>query len=239
VLFDYEPGNDLRDIFAFGAYRAGHAGVAAQSSQPTSVSSQDRTFLTRHSYLYNLLRAALGTEKGHHDNDPRSTKLPSKHTIDFRYAVRFGDRSIAFNPHNRDQDEPYYAMALARGVLDVKSLRLPIERFAQLAQQYGFTAVVTYTPPANTVYRNFIQFEDPALDEIMRRGDERQREAIAAAAAEFGLPFIDLTPALQEAAAALEDRQLLYFKENLHITPAGHRVIAETLEKRLPALLQR
>jgi hypothetical protein len=238
VFFDYSASNDLRDVIAYEKYRVGRPDIAGEGGQ-SMLTSQHGGFLARHSYLYSLLRASIGTSGSESSGGrmPKADNLPDKDSLNYRYTLRFGDRTVAFNPENRDRDEPLYALALARGVVDVKTLRLPIERLARLARERGFVAVVTYTPAANTAYRAFIQFEDPALGDVMRQFDERQRNAVAAAAAEFGLTFIDLTPPLQAAAATLEDREFLYFPDNLHLSGAGHKVVAEYLAKQIPALL--
>jgi SGNH hydrolase-like domain, acetyltransferase AlgX len=55
---------------------------------------------------------------------------------------------------------------------------------------------------------------------------DRQRGYFARKAAEAGFVYRDLTPALQRAAAELPSTQRLYFRTNVHLTPAGHAVVA-------------
>jgi hypothetical protein len=243
IFFDYSAGNDLRDVIAFDRYRVGSPAIADEGGQSVLRSRRGGGFLARHSYLIGLLQAAFGTRddaaSGGRERLPRAGELPEKDAIDFRYELRFGDRTIAFNAENRDRDEALYAIALARGVIDVDTLRLPIERLALLARRQGIAVAVTFTPAAYTTYRTFVRFDDKALGDVMWRFHERQRDAVAAAAVEFGLPFIDLTPPLQAAAAELQDRELLYFDDNLHLTVGGHRVIAEFLTRQIPTLMPR
>jgi lysophospholipase L1-like esterase len=60
-----------------------------------------------------------------------------------------------------------------------------------------------------------------------------QRRHLAERSAALGLPFVDLSPALQAEARRLEGRELLYFPANVHYTPRGHRVVAEALARAL------
>ena len=56
---------------------------------------------------------------------------------------------------------------------------------------------------------------------------------MAGAAAEAGVPWIDMTAELRRR----PDRQELYFVRDGHWTAAGHRAVAEVLAKRLPAMV--
>jgi hypothetical protein len=44
--------------------------------------------------------------------------------------------------------------------------------------------------------------------------------------ASLGIPFVDLTPHFQKAATQGE---LTHFPGNVHLTPAGHRIVAENI----------
>jgi hypothetical protein len=55
---------------------------------------------------------------------------------------------------------------------------------------------------------------------------------MARAAAEAGVPWIDMTAELRDR----PDRQELYFMRDGHWTAAGHRAVAEVLARRLPAM---
>jgi lysophospholipase L1-like esterase len=80
----------------------------------------------------------------------------------------------------------------------------------------------------------------PELWEAFRRGHapppgatwdlESPQRTIAAACTARAIPVVDLLPALREAART---DPYLYFRWNMHWTPAGHRVVAETLARAL------
>jgi len=50
--------------------------------------------------------------------------------------------------------------------------------------------------------------------------------ATSRARGEAGFVYRDLTSALQRGAAELPSTQPLYFRTNVHLTPAGHAVVA-------------
>jgi hypothetical protein len=242
VIFDFSEGNDLRDVVAYERYRADHTVEDTDGEgQALLHSSSQSGLLARHSYLVALIRAQLIRLHGEH-NGTRLAKVPGvpdKGKINFRFRVRWGDREVAFNPESRDQDEAYHALAWRQGAIKLESLRAPLEQLVALGRQYGFRPILTYTPADYTVYRQFIEWEDPSLAEPMRVFDEAQRKYLLDTAAELGLDAIDLTEPLQQAAATLQDRELLFFARALHLSSAGQRVIAEYLAGRLPALMPR
>ena len=53
---------------------------------------------------------------------------------------------------------------------------------------------------------------------------------------ELGYTFVDLTPSLQAAAQASGSQELLYYRYDLHLTPAGHAAIAEIISRTLQEL---
>jgi hypothetical protein len=238
VFFDFAAGNDLRDILATDLYRAGHPSGQAEGAQQTVLSEQGGGFLARNSYLYALIRAALIRETGANNGERFKDEagLPDRHKLDFRFHLKWDDRVIAMNVDNGDTDEPYHAMAVERGLVDLDRLRRPFEQLAELGKRFHFKPIVTYTPAAYTVYDDVAVFNDPAMAPLMRKFNEKQLAYVSALTAELGLTFVDLTPALRAAAAELKDRDLLYIPENLHLLAAGHRVIAQALAKRMADL---
>jgi hypothetical protein len=239
VLFDISGGNDLRDVIAYERFRANHAIETDDEGQAALRSHTEGGFVAEHSYLYALIRAWLvGFQRDPSGGKlPADPRLPKKDAIDFTFKARWGDHVVTFNADNHDRDEAFYAKALALGAVRLDGLRPPLEQLAALARERGFTAVVTYTPAAYTVYADVIGFADPSLAGELREFDRRQREFLAATARQLGLAFIDLTPPLQAAAARLGGSELLYLTSNLHFSAAGHRVVAEYLAGALPALV--
>jgi lysophospholipase L1-like esterase len=73
------------------------------------------------------------------------------------------------------------------------------------------------------------RFDDPSIAEIMRAYSDTLRDYFALQAETLGYRFLDLTPALEEAARTLPSERPLYFRSNVHLTPAGHAVVAREL----------
>ena len=98
-----------------------------------------------------------------------------------------------------------------------------------LSRAHGFTPIVSYSPSAYTAYADFVEFEDPALSDLMPWYSRTQREFFRSKAEELGYVFVDITPDLQAAARALQGKTLIYYPGNVHFTEAGNRVVAEAL----------
>jgi lysophospholipase L1-like esterase len=69
----------------------------------------------------------------------------------------------------------------------------------------------------------------------MTRYSDILRGYFASATAKRAIDYLDLTPALQQAARAHGTNALLYYQTNVHLTAAGHRVIAEAIAAHLNA----
>jgi hypothetical protein len=149
------------------------------------------------------------------------------HDVNFRYRVDRPDGSVAFNPENADRNEVVYADLLARGRTSLDLFGPALDELAALARDHRFVPVVAYTPSAYTAYGDAVHFDDPGIDPLLRGFSAAQRAYFAARTAALGMGFVDLTESLRTAAA--REHELLYFPRNLHLTPAGHRVIARAL----------
>ncbi len=77
------------------------------------------------------------------------------------------------------------------------------------------------------------QVDDPDYqrlrDIVAQSGGELRRDAaterFAAALGDLGLPIVDLLPVLRSASTGTD----LFFQENVHLTPRGHAVVADSL----------
>ena len=222
VVAVYE-GNDLRDAARF--HQGGDsAGPNAQRPCPFA---SDRlcawherlkhAFLGRHSYGFNLALSGIW----------RSTYNRREKEIDFHYDIRFPDgNTVTFNSRNGDLDEVTYARALVRDEVSVDLFEGPLRSLVALGREHGFTPIVVYIPSAYTAYRHQAHFDDAAIERTLTEFSGRQRGYFARKAGEVGFVYRDLTPALQRAAAELPSTQRLYFRTNVHLTPAGHAVVA-------------
>lgn len=233
VVMQIYEGNDLRDATRYFDYRA--ASPAAQRLFLDRAGWNPLRFepagwldnpLGRHSYAYDF--AVVGSAVEISNLVDTLADDPDR-TIDLRYDIRLPDGRIAMNTQNNDQDEVRTARELAAGALHLTAFDGAIDGFADLARSHGFVPVLAYAPAAYTAYADVVEFEDPKMAGLLRGFSASQREHIRARAAADGLVFVDLTPALQAAAADPEQRELLYFPINVHYAPAGQRVVADTI----------
>jgi hypothetical protein len=240
VVMNVYEGNDLRDASRYQEYRTARGDAAAQAADPRTRVRRafGSSWLGRHSYAANLLvggALALANEIDEPDSVAKRAGI-RKNSIDFRYRLDFGASSVAMNPENTDRDEVEHAMLVQRGIVSFDLFEPALERYAALALEHGFVPVVSYTPSAHTTYADFVRFEEPSLAPLLREFSEDQRGWLAQRCRTLGLRFVDLTPALRAAARSGRERELLYFPSNLHLSQAGHRVVAAALRDFLAAL---
>ena len=190
----------------------------SQSRSATAYAAAKSGFLGRHSYVFNL--ALAGAWRLAYDRNKKS--------IDFRYDIRFPDgKTTTFNSRNGDLDEVTYASALVRNEVELDLLDQPLVDSRSLwAPALHFVPIVVYIPSAYTAYREMAHFDDAAVETILRQFSDRQRDYFARQAGEAGFVYRDLTSALQRVTAELPSTRPLYFRTNVHLTPAGHAVVA-------------
>lgn len=233
VVMQIYEGNDLRDAARYFAYRAAtpaeqrhfleRAGWNPLRYEPAGWLDNA---LGRHSWAYDFLVVGSAVEAS---NLVDFLSADPARKIDLRYALAFPEGSIAMNLQNNDQDEVRTARDLDTGTLRLELLDPALDHFAALAREHGFLGVVAYAPTAYTAYAEFVAFHDPTLAAPLASFSRRQREHLQAAVEARALVFVDLTPALQRAAHERRGRELLYYPVNVHYTPAGQRVVADTL----------
>ena len=222
VVAVYE-GNDLRDAVRF---HEGGDSAAPNAQGPCSLGSDrlcawhgrlKQGFLGRHSYALNLALAGIW----------RFAYNRGKNEIDFRYDISFPDgNTVTFNSRNGDLDEVTYARWLVRDGVGVDLFEPPLQKLVALGREHGFTPIVVYIPSAYTAYLHHAHFHDAGVERTVTEFSDRQRGYFARKAGEAGFVYRDLTSALQRAAAELPSTQPLYFRTNVHLTPAGHAVVA-------------
>jgi hypothetical protein len=224
AIFALYEGNDLRDAVRFHeakndskARRPCPFGSAAACGWHESLK---HGLIGRHSYAFNV--ALAGAWRLAYDR--------SKKEIDFRYDVRFADgTSTTFNSRNGDLDEVTFARALVRDEVHLDLFDEPLQQLVVLGRSRKFTPIVAYIPSAYTAYRHATTFDDTGVERTLRQFSDEQRAYFAAKAQEIGYRYVDLTPVLQRAAAQFPSTKPLYFRTNVHLTQAGHEVVAEAL----------
>jgi hypothetical protein len=231
VLLAFYEGNDLRDAVRWARHLAGHRRHLSATSDILCDAGDGilcgiyRAFssssLVAGSYSLSLLLAVV-EEVAHR---------PDGTEIDFEYRLAFPTDTVAFNPENVDVDEVEMARRLQAGEVGFDVLDGALRRLVGLADAEGFRPTLAYIPSAHTAYADWVIFNEPEHAPVLREFSARQREYLASMADSLGMPFIDLTPYLREAAAEAGPDTLLYYRTNLHLSPAGHRVVAEALHE--------
>jgi hypothetical protein len=224
VVMNVYGGNDVRDAVAFRDYReAARRGEKPPSAEPRNVApSLVSSVVGRNSYAVNFLVALVSRLADRDASDWEKTG------IDFRYTLALATGPVAFNVENRDRDEVISARRLADGSTPLTIWDEALTRFAALAREHGFAAVVSYTPPAYAAYGDLARFDDEAIAPLMTAFDRAQRRFLAERAGLTGFVFHDLGPDLSAAAHAGD---LLYDPVHVHLTKRGNEVVAESLAR--------
>jgi hypothetical protein len=215
VVMNIYEGNDLRDIMRFDTFRL----TGNQRERAEAIGGPFAW-----SYAMAFLKASL---------EEIASTLAGSAGISFRYRISLLGRDIAMNVTNRDRDEAHNAARLVNGEISPSLYEAPLAAFAGMAKEAGFIPVVAYVPSAYTAYADSVVFDDPTAGGNARRWSDAQRQWLQDNAPKLGMTFIDLVPAFQKAALAGE---LTHFPANVHLTPAGHRVVADRIAETLRGL---
>lgn len=168
------------------------------------------------SYAVNTLgTAALQLRQGVKQADGPSN--------DFRYTITHRGEPVPFNIHSGDTNEIWHGRDLAEGRRDLSLWRPALEAFRALARERGFQPALIYIPSAFRVYPT--EFATPEIGAAVNGLHETQARYLLDWGAETGVPVLDLTAGLRQAAA--ESEALLYFPANVHLTPAGGAVVGQ------------
>ncbi len=226
VVMNVYGGNDLRDAVAYRDFRDATArGEKPPSSEPQNVlPGLVSSAVGRNSYAINLAVALASRLASRDAGDWEKTG------VNFRYTLALPGGAVPFNVENRDRDEVVSARHLADGTTPLAIWEDALARFATLSRDHGFTAVVSYTPPAYAAYGELATFDDRSIVPVMTEYDAAQKRFLAGRAAALGFLFHDLTPDLQ-AAAHEPDATLLYDAVHVHLTARGNDVVAASLAR--------
>lgn len=197
VLWFFFEGNDLRDVHRFAEFQRDPAGGARAS-----------TFEER-----SLVKNVLGTLE--RISTPRLKR-------DSAEAVR---RSCRLR--NRD-DTIYFAYAgeplTPDDLAAVEVVEESLLEARRLAEEGGARLLLVYVPTKFRVYRDHCEFPPDGYGRTWQPHDLPARMAEWSRA--NGLPYLDLTPSLQAAAARGE---LVYFADDGHWNGEANRIAADVL----------
>ena len=226
VVMGVYEGNDLRDGMRY--WKAVRQGAAreegdAGTGNPDSGMAGPLQTLKYASYSLNYVLASFES----------MFKNMRRDDINFRYRVVADGNPVDMNPFNADMDEVKNARRLQAGEIDTAVWGSALEDFARLAAEHGFSPVVAYIPSAYTAYSRSVRFEDPQVGAVVTAQSRQQREYLELAAGRLGLDFLDLSSALQQ---SVTTSPLAYYPSNVHLTPAGHALIAGALAPHLTRL---
>lgn len=241
AVLNFYEGNDLRDAQRYqevaALRRAGGDSLAVAHDRDEPAFDYEAVLdhaIGRRSYAANLVVVGLG--EGYASLRKQVSRLGADGTdddaVEFRYDLRFdGGVRVPFNVDNDDASEVRSARMLRKGGISLAAVDLALERFAALSREHGFTPILTYSPSAYSTYADFVEFRDPALAALMPWFHAEQLAHLAGKAREQGIVFADLTPPLQRAARARQQRDLLYDPLNVHYTASANGVVAEALAR--------
>ncbi|MGI9413857.1 MAG: hypothetical protein ACR2PM_09310, partial [Hyphomicrobiales bacterium] len=217
VVMNIYEGNDLRDVLKHVKH--------AVSPGKSKIRGDSGPFAV--SYALAFLKGAI-------EVTVKRFRKASSSAIPFGYTVQSEGAAVAMNPGNTDTDEVKHARKVLAGDVRFDVFAPPIRAFADLAAEKGFAPVVTYIPSAYSAYRASVKFADETVGREVLEFSAAQRRWLAENAGQFGVHFIDMTPAFERAAAS---GPLTHFPANVHLTPAGHKVVEAALAPHLKALL--
>lgn len=254
VIMNVYEGNDLRDALKYWAHRESK-NVRPINIDPEKVLERPSVFkkLMRSSYMLNTLKAGFfkwfisaptiseGASKQLKSVDGELGKLyevllDRAFHPNFRFNFKYGNTIVPFNIQNADKDEANFAEAIWHDKVSLGLFDAALASFVQLGRDHNFIPVVSYTPAPYTAYESQVRFADSSLENLMPFFSNTQRFYFERKSKEIGFLYVDLTKALQAAAVRLGPSQLLYFPINSHLTPSGHRVIAQEIQRTLKAV---
>lgn len=247
VLALYE-GNDLRDANGYASTPA-RTGKNVTTTPPCGLPDflcsiyrgVKESPVGKKSYGVNLFVAS-----GKYIRDWAKTHLAGtpeeiSSFTDFGFIVETPTgRHILFNRESHDLDEPRNAERAQGGSAPFDNYLGALDRFAELGTKHHFTPVLLYVPSAHNAYQPYRTFRDESLEPVLEWFSENQRAFLEQESDKRKITFLDLTTYLQEKSNAHRGIDtLLYFQENLHLTPVGHETVAAFLDSSLHTLLQK
>ncbi|MCA9162775.1 MAG: hypothetical protein KDA55_07320 [Planctomycetales bacterium] len=201
-------GNDLQDALEYA-----HVGDS-ESPNPLSV-------WRKRSFVVNLSRS-FG-------------RVVGRPAPDALAAVRFGDWKASSAEPVRMYFLEKFTPLDDRQQAALEMFRDSFSEAQRLCRANDCRLVFVYAPIKFRVYRDLCEF--PGDSECLAWTESelptRVREIVAAVDPE--IPYLDLTEPLAEAAKASDE--LLYFPDDTHWTPAGHRVVADEIARIVRPLL--
>jgi hypothetical protein len=231
VLMNIYEGNDLRDAERYYRY------VRGERDEAEEPPAGPQALLAHYSYAYNLLQSGLEYLQYAARPEPDIFDDAADQGVTLQYKLVFPDGIVVpYNLKDTDEDEVRFARRLRARTVDIGVSQTIIEalrHFVELSKQYNFIPIVAYTPSAHTAYSDKVIFEDPSLSELMPWFSREQRHFLESNSQTLGYTFIDLTPDLQAAARTRGPEELLYYQFDLHLTPLGHAVVAQILNRKL------
>ncbi len=246
VIINIYEGNDFRDAANYYYYLldAPNRKDKPDAAAPSPAWAGITETIGATSYAYNLITALAASLPGASQPQTTAASQPKKSSerdkINFRYKLVFADGAeVPFNLENTDTDEVQYAQRLAADKIDPGvfwAIDQAFQQYAALAKAHNFIPVIAYTPSVYTAYAANVVFEDARLNQVMPWFSQEQRRYIQSKCQQYGFTFIDVTPDLQAAASANGPNNLLYYRYDLHLTPAGHAVVGDSITQGLKNL---
>ena len=118
-----------------------------------------------------------------------------------------------------------------------EALDFATDRYASLASEHGVTPWMVYVPCKLRVYGDLVEYEDHVSDRIRKWQPTALPQVVQEACEARGIRFVDLSPALREAAS--EQRVMLYNTiYDTHLNAEGSRFVGHELARRMRSQTQ-
>ena len=232
IIMNVYLGNDLRGAISYHEYIAsgGKYKITSEKKRNSLFQRLINNWIAQHSYSYNLALASPKALYYHFLRIPPRITNETQMTIDFRYTVSKGGKSIKLNLDNSDLDEIVIATKLKNNEGSLNLFDKSIEEFSQLAHQENFTPIIAITPSAYAPYDKYLKFNTPQNRDILANYVENQRTYFRKISEKHNIIFVDMMEPLETAVKKNPNLEpLLYFPTNLHLTAEGHHVVAKAI----------
>jgi hypothetical protein len=219
VIVAIYEGNDLRDSLKFETIRERKRHSVPIAKNHERFSGMVRSSFLGDTYILSFVWGSILLLKDKFMNP------------EFSYDVMVNGQKIALNVHDTDLDEVHFARQVESGEIGADDIRRTwqesMEWMMELARVRGFSVVWAYIPSAYTAYGPSVKFHDASVGYAVQNFSKLQRQTFARICQQEKLHCVDTVPAFETRSA----NKLTHFPSNVHLTPFGHKVVADTISQ--------
>lgn len=163
-----------------------------------------------------------------------------KFAIDFRYSIAGKENNkVVFNELNRNQNEAEIAIKAQNSPTALEAYDDALKEFVRLSQEKQFIPIVFYIPTPYTFYAGNVSYNNSEVGRALIRFNSAQQKYLETKARELGFIFINPADSFRENAAERELGNLIYSPTSLHLTPRGHKLMANFVKNKLEQFIRK